>query len=226
MNYGRAFSFVTEDPDWIKKIVIGGLVMLIPIVGTLALMGWGLEINRRIITGESELLPEWSEFGALIMAGLKELVVVLVYMLPVIIISACGGVSLGVIGTLGSDSIDSSTAATLITGSTVCMYCFVFLFAIIGGLLLSPATSVLAETGEIGAALQVGRVFGIFRAAMGPYIIALLLVGLASSVASSIGSIACGIGALIATAYMLPVRHHMLAQAYKIAKANQAETSM
>lgn len=220
MNYGRAFSFVTEDPDWIKKIVIGGLVFLIPVVGLLALMGWGLEINRRIITGETELLPEWSDFGTLIVNGLKELVVGIVYFLPALVVYGCGFASIFGVGAIGSSAnIDGDTAGALLTGVMGCMYCFLFLFIIIGGLLLSPATSVLAETGEIGAALKVGQVFGLFRAAIGPYLISLLLVGLASSVASSIGSIACGVGALVATAYMVPVRHHLIAQAYKIAKA-------
>jgi uncharacterized membrane protein len=40
MDFGRAFSFVFEDPDWLKKVAIAGLVMLIPVIGQLVVLGW------------------------------------------------------------------------------------------------------------------------------------------------------------------------------------------
>ncbi len=228
MNYGRAFSFVTEDPDWIKKVVIAALVTLIPVVGIFAFMGWSLEINRRVSSGETELLPEWDNFGGFIMNGLKQLVVVLVYMMPAILIYICGfGASFGITAAAGSGDASSADIITSIAlGAMGCTYCLLLLLIIVGGLLTAPATSVLAETGEIGAALRFGYVFGLLRAAVGPYILSMLIVGIASSVASSIGSIACGVGAFLGAAYVAAVTSHLHAQAYKIAKGTVGEVSV
>ena len=222
MNYGRAFSFASEDPDWIKKLIIAALVILIPVVGPFAVSGWALEINRRVIAGESELLPEWSNFGALIISGLKQWVVVLVYQLPAILISVCGfGLYAGLLAASGGSSSDDGGGALtgVAVGAMLCTYCFLFLFLIVGSLMIAPATSVLAETGEIGAALRFGHVFGLLRAAVGPYILSVLILAVLGSVGSSIGSIACGVGTLVAAAYTVIVAGHLHAQAYKIAKS-------
>jgi hypothetical protein len=221
MNFGRAFTYVTEDPEWLKKVIIAALIILIPLVGGLAVMGWGLEINRRIITGETEILPAWDNFGGFIMNGLKELVVAIVYLLPAILIYGCAAAAIVGVTTFTSsgDSGNSDTMGSAIAILTMCMYCFCILFLIIGALLIAPATSVLAETGEIGAALRFGHIFALLRAAIGPYVLSILVVGLAASVGASIGSIACGVGALFVAAYIRAVSSHLYAQAYKIAKA-------
>ncbi len=49
MDFGKAFTYAFEDQDWLKKLGIGGLLLLIPIFGILAVMGWTVEITRRVI---------------------------------------------------------------------------------------------------------------------------------------------------------------------------------
>ena len=97
VDYGKAFTFPQEDPAWIKKVAIAGVIMLvafIPVVGWLIgllLTGYSLEITRRVIAGEQPILPEWTDFGALLKKGLFVLVVGLVYALPLIVVGACAG---------------------------------------------------------------------------------------------------------------------------------------
>ena len=71
MNYGRAFTYVTEDPEWLKKVGIAMLVMLIPVIGQITVFGWSLEMMRRVIHEEPEVLPDWSEFGKYVGNGLR-----------------------------------------------------------------------------------------------------------------------------------------------------------
>ena len=33
MNYSRAFSYVFDDKNWLSKLLIAGLISLIPIIG-------------------------------------------------------------------------------------------------------------------------------------------------------------------------------------------------
>lgn len=57
MDIGAAIKAPMEDPDWIKKCAITGLICLIPIAGILNLMGWQREYARNRLNGRSEL-PE------------------------------------------------------------------------------------------------------------------------------------------------------------------------
>ena len=49
MDFGKAFTYVFEDEEWIKKILIGALLSLIPFVGWWFVGGWGLEITKNVI---------------------------------------------------------------------------------------------------------------------------------------------------------------------------------
>jgi hypothetical protein len=80
MGLGKSFSFVFEDDEWITKVLIavgvllGGIdlgILVIPaIVAALLLSGYGLEIARRVIHSDSQVLPEWDDWGALLSDGL------------------------------------------------------------------------------------------------------------------------------------------------------------
>lgn len=229
MNYGRAFSFVQEDPEWLKKVAIAMLIMLIPIVGQITVGGWALEVMRRVIKDEPEILPEWSEFSTYLMLGLKELVVGLVYVLPALILYCCGlGVTLALVGVTGGAAESSgsgSDAAGIMSGITAlsygCNYCVFILLLILAMLMLPPATALFVESGELGAAFRFREVIATLRAALGPFVISTLIILLIAPFASSLGAIACGIGSLFALSYMRLVSVHLFGQAYKIAKANQ-----
>ncbi|MFN2244903.1 MAG: DUF4013 domain-containing protein, partial [Anaerolineae bacterium] len=81
MDIGKAFTFVFDDKDWVVKVLIGigilvaGLVLswlIIPgILAGLLLSGYALEITRRVIRGEVEVLPAWEDWGQLLIDGLQ-----------------------------------------------------------------------------------------------------------------------------------------------------------
>ena len=98
MNLGRAFTFAFEDKDWLKKLGIAGLVMLIPIIGQLTVSGWALETTRRVIHHEPEELADWGAFGDYLVKGLKIFVIGIVYALPIILISICANLPLMFLG--------------------------------------------------------------------------------------------------------------------------------
>ncbi len=217
MDFGRAFTYAFEDSEWIKKVGIAAVVILIPIVGGIVLMGWALELMRRVIQNEPQPLPDWSDFGGLLGKGFKAFVVTLAYALPVILIVICGQVV-----TIGSASLleDTDAAGTVAIVAGICMGCFALVFGILAGLLVPPALGNLAVTGELGAAFRFGEVFGLLRSAIGPYLISILIVALVSPILASLGSLVCGIGALAAAAYLQVVTSHLYGQAYQVAKSN------
>ena len=89
MNFGNAFTFAFQDSEWLKKVGIAAAIFLIPVIGPIIAMGWGLEITRRVINNQTDLLPDWSDFGGYVSKGFQAFVVTLVFSLPYLLISVC-----------------------------------------------------------------------------------------------------------------------------------------
>jgi hypothetical protein len=56
-SVGDAFSFQFRDPGWVGKILVQGLILIIPIVGLIATAGWMLMTFDNIRAGRHELAP-------------------------------------------------------------------------------------------------------------------------------------------------------------------------
>src|SRR6266851_6645389 len=54
---GDAFVFPFHDPQWVGKIVVQALILIIPIVGLIALAGWMLMTLDNLRAGRQELAP-------------------------------------------------------------------------------------------------------------------------------------------------------------------------
>ena len=98
MDFGLAFSFPFKDEKWIEKIVIAAVISIIPIIGWFALLGWAIEIGRRVINGEEEVLADWSDFGGLLTLGFKAWLAALVFSIPLIIVWIPVGIFTGLVG--------------------------------------------------------------------------------------------------------------------------------
>ena len=85
MDIGRAFAYPFEDSDWLKKIVIGGILSLIPIVN-FATVGYAIEEMERISRGQWVPLPEWDNFGDKFMNGLIIGIAVIVWLVPMLVL--------------------------------------------------------------------------------------------------------------------------------------------
>ncbi len=218
MEFGRAFTYAFEDTDWLKKVGIAALVFLIPIVGGIIVMGWALEITRRVINDDPQPLPDWSDFGGYLGKGFKAFVVSLVYALPVLLVVGCGQLVMFGAGTALSES-DPDLAGTVAMIVSLCMSCLALIFGILAGLMVPPALGNLASTDELGAAFRFGEVFGLLRAAIGPYLLSLLIIAVTALVLSPIGVLLFGIGVLLTSAYLQLLSGHLYGQAYKVAKA-------
>src|SRR2546423_6805388 len=55
-SVGDAFSWAFRDPDWVSKLILMGLIGIIPIVGSLQLLGWMLATLDNLRAGH-QVLP-------------------------------------------------------------------------------------------------------------------------------------------------------------------------
>jgi len=81
---GDAFVWPFRDPEWTQKVVIIGLIALIPIVGGINAAGWMMATIRRLRAGE-ERLPS-GNFDYL-WPGFQLFIVLLVYYLAVFVVA-------------------------------------------------------------------------------------------------------------------------------------------
>jgi hypothetical protein len=198
MDIGSAFSFVFDDQDWIKKIAVGGGILLAGIILTpilvglalfLPISGYMLETLKNVRDGHPTPLPEWTDFGALFSKGLMVAVIYLVYNLPsLILVCASAGVNIFA----SNPDVDPDLAATLaIVGG--CISCVQFLVSLAGNILIPGALIRYARAESLGSAFQVMEIINFIKNNIGDYVIVFLLTIVAGMV-GGLGFILCIIG--------------------------------
>lgn len=68
LDFGRIFSYLFKDPDWVKKVLMLSLMLIIPIVGWLVIGGYIVEVVRNVAEGRELPLPELN-FGEQLSEG-------------------------------------------------------------------------------------------------------------------------------------------------------------
>ncbi len=210
IDIGRSLSFITEDEQWISKVLIGGLILIIPIVGQLAMLGYMIETGQNLTRGREKPLPEWGEFGNKLLMGFHAFLISLVYALPIVLLVFIFTCFIGLMAG-GAEGREEEIAGVVVSA----MFCLFPLLFILG-LILQIATFAgwvryIRTDANLGASLAIGPVWEMLRAAPGTWGIT-LLVYLLFSVLASLGGIACGVGALFTTMYALIGFGHVLGQ--------------
>jgi hypothetical protein len=219
VDIGKSFTFVFEDDQWIVKILIAAAILaigalfswmlLIPLILAWALLGgYAVEIIRKVLRGELDSLPEWDDWGTLLVDGLKVIVIGIVYALPLIILSLCLGVP------IGAFSQDAPGASSWLSA---CLSCFALLYAIAISLVYPAAVAFFAAEGDMAAAFRFGEVFAFVRDNIATYLVTFLMSWVASFI-GNLGGLVCGLGWLVTMPYAVMVVGHLYGQAYVEAK--------
>ena len=191
MDFERALKFPMDDPDWIKKVVIGAVLSIIPIVNFISI-GYVMEFLKNIIDSKEEL-PEWDGFGGKFVKGLVAVVIYIIYMLVPMIIAAIFGFSSAMSMAGGSDA----AVAGGIVGFGITMLIIILLALIIGFIIPMAYVNYVAY-GEFGAAFRFSEILGKIKDNFSDYIVLYLIVIVTSVIVSFIASIIPIIGFIIA----------------------------
>ena len=222
MDFGKAFTFMFDDPNWLRKLGIGTLVgllgivlmpILIGVIPLIMVVGYTLDALRNVVDGKEFPMPEWNEWGDFLIRGLKLTVAFVVWSLPIFIIII--PLFIGTALTGNQSNAGPAFGVLLIT----CSSCLTFLWGLFL-LLISPAIYIrLAVTGRLGAAFEVGKLWALTRDNLGNVILALILVfvaGLIAAVIGSLGLLLLCVGFLItvplATLWQYLVQAHLFGQ--------------
>jgi len=205
MNIGKSLSFVFEDKKWIEKILIGGILMLIPLLGPILMLGYSVALVRNVRNHEPEPLPEWDDWGTKIAEGFKLLIINFIWGLPLFILMFLMFIPAAMAG--NSDSGGGFAGFLMF-----CFGCFMFLYAIVLWLAVPGITIKFAETGEFGDGFKVGEILNFTKKHVGPIIIVAIVSWLVYMVAGLIGMLLCGVGTLFTMFWASLVYYHMVGQ--------------
>lgn len=199
MDIGRAFTYLFEDKDWLKKVAIGGLVTLIPIVNFITL-GYGIRTFKNILEGQETPLPEWDDWGGDFMRGLIPAIAYIVYGIPIWILSA--------IGTAIAAGSDSGGVAVV----SLFFSCLSTLYGIVLWVVAPAMLIRYAKTNEFASFYAFGEIIAYIKANLREYIVAVVMMLVAGIVAGIVGGILCGIGVIFTSFIATLVSAHLLAQ--------------
>ena len=86
IDLGRALASPSKDPKWISKTLLGGVLLVVPVVNFVI---FGALVRRiKMVCEGDETLPPWNAFGEMWFDGLRFVLAGLAYELPTALILA------------------------------------------------------------------------------------------------------------------------------------------
>jgi hypothetical protein len=214
MDIAKSFTYVFDDERWVTKLLIAagillvgvllGILIIPAILAGALLAGYGVEITRRVIRGQSPILPEWDNWGDLIVDGLKVWVIGIVYALPIILVSLCLGTPAAIIAD------DAPEFSQLISAFSSCIN---LLWGVVMAFFMPAAVARFVAKDDLGAAFQFGDVFNLVRDNFATYLLVAIMTWVAGFI-GGLGVIICGLGWLVTAPYASFVTSYLYGQGY------------
>ena len=205
MNFGKAFTYVFDDPRWFEKIIIPILYSLIPVVGGFVLMGYIMRTNRNVAEGAEFPLPV-CDFGVDLALGFKLMVVNLVY---AIIPMLFGLLLIPLTYAIGS----SDRLQVLAVIAVIIIGFMIFLYAIAWALIVPIIMAHVAKKNSISAGFELKTIFGMLTKNFGSWLLVFAGYLIASFIAP-LGAIALFVGVFLTSMYSQLLIAHLSGQAY------------
>jgi len=182
MDYAEAMSFMFRDEDWIKKVLIGGLIAFVAFYSGIlffvafVLVGYYVGILRNTAKKEEKILPEWNELNQIAVDGILGAIVILINFIII------GGITALLIVLVATDAFSPDYQKGLLI--TLISIAALFAHTIFSNLGLIQ----FSRTGNFGDAFNIRTMLEFLRGNFGNFIavtifsmilnLVLLLVGL------------------------------------------------
>jgi hypothetical protein len=181
MDIANSFTFMFEDPEWLRKLGIGFLVVLlgalfsvvlIGLVPLIMVLGYILDVTRNVLDGQANPLPEWNDWEGFLRRGLKLAGVLIVWSLPLILIS----IPLGFGAALAGNGSQSNIATAMGSLISLCGVCLALGWGLVF-LVFTPAIYIrLARTNRFSSGFEFAKLWAFTRENISNVIVAILLI--------------------------------------------------
>lgn len=181
-NVGDSFGWAFRDPQWAAKMLLQGLIAIIPIVGWIAMTGWLMMAFDNARSGRNELPPA----GFHLERGIAIFVVFLVYgivlNIPAFVLYAIGG---------GTAAAGNGSNAAAVAGSS--LFSLAGLLSFAGSLFfrfLIPSLIVNTYHGGFAGGFDLDKVWKLATLNVSNSVIAGLIIFVASLI-GGVGFLCC-----------------------------------
>jgi hypothetical protein len=201
-NIQDTLLFPVRDAEARKQFLITCAIMLtafiIPIVPTLIVMGYCAKIMRAVIEeNKSPSMPSWqgSNWSELLLDGLRIYGAQLVLTLPLFVLMGCGMIPM-LAGSVGFAAMPEdgneafATVGMLLFSIGMMIFMFVSVLSLPYSVVTSAALPHVATRRSFQAAFEFNQWFPIFRAALGQFILAYVIILAAAFVFTMVMQIA------------------------------------
>jgi len=217
-NIGRAFTYPFDDREWLPKIVIGGVILVVPILN-FAFFGYALTVMQAVMENRLADLPDWSDFSTKWKRGLYIFLAALIYGLPAYLLVACAYVPLII---ASSQPSDSEGALALLSLSLMCVAVILVMVYALLVLLIAPfLAGMYIQADEFKAFFRLRGAFDMLKANLGDAVIILLLT-IVASIIGSLGVYFCVIPMIFTLPYSYLIIAHLYGQLYRQAEATRS----
>lgn len=223
LNVSRAFTFGFEDEQWIVKLLVGALLLLVSLVFSIVLVGilpalvlsgYSVAIARNVGRGEELPLPQWEALTGMLADGFRLAVAYFVWGLPILVLLLPGLL-------LSAAAGDNNALATVAALVLAVCGCLAFIYGIFLALLSPIIMWQIADEERLGAAFDFSRILSILRANLGQVIILVVVLLAAQLVAALVGLLLCGVGVLVTSIWGLWVEGHLVGQLGRLAGSRE-----
>ncbi len=214
MNIGKAFTYIFDDEEWFKKLALGGLIAIVPILN-FATLGYIVEVIKNVRDNNERPMPDWSEgLSQFFMSGVMVFVGLLVYSLPAILVACIFGVLSAALGSAMQDN-GGDAAGTAFVLASICFFGVMFILALLPYILMPAGMVRYAETGQLNAMFKFGELAEFIKKNISGYLVVLLLSWVAFAFLAPLGLIACGVGVFLTYWWAYLVFGHLTGQLWR-----------
>ena len=177
-DLGELLKYPFDDEKWVEKLLIGGVLSIIPIISFFA-AGYCLESMRAGMRGEMTL-PEWGDWGDKFVQGIMLFIISLVYMMIPGILMLLGGGS--IFGALRYGDWGLGVAGGFLSLLTI-------VAALVLAFVLPMAMAHYAAQDNLGAAFEFGEIWRRIKNVFGQYLVAAAVYLVFISIIAMIGQL-------------------------------------
>lgn len=196
IDFGRSFTFVGEDPEWPKKLLIGGAFALasVILIGVPFVLGYFGRTLRNVAAGTRPELPAWDDLGGLFEEGLRLTAVYLLYALGVVVVlGVLAGALLAPAFVASSSGKQQDALAALGALAMVALYGAILLLSLAMAVYLPAALARTALGGSVKDAFDWRANLAFIQTNLANYALALVSYLLAGFLAQ-FGVLLCCVG--------------------------------